>query len=42
MAKLFDNQFGTSEGLLLFFFIVFLFVVNIALIQLVINQRFDY
>ncbi len=41
-GKFVENQFHTTEGLILFFFIVFLFVGNIALIQLVINQRFDY
>jgi len=40
--RLIQNQFGTKEGIILFFFIAFFFIVNMALIQLVINQRFDY
>jgi len=42
VVKLIQNQFHTPEGLILFLFILFMFVGNIALIQLVINQRFDY
>ncbi len=42
MGKFMQNQFNTAEGLILFLFILFLFVLNMALIQLVINQRFDY
>lgn len=42
VGKLIQNQFHTTEGLILFLFILFLFVGNIALIQSVINQRFDY
>ncbi len=41
-VKLLQNQFGTAEGILLLFFIAFLFIVNIALIQLITNRSFDY
>ena len=37
-----NNQFFTSEGLLLFLSIVFLFIANIVFIQLVMNGRIDY
>jgi Flp pilus assembly protein TadB len=42
LMKFLKNQFGTREGVLLFYFIIFIFVVNIALLQLVTNRRFDY
>lgn len=42
IMKLMKNQFATREGLIFFYFILFLFVLNIALLQLVTNQRFDY
>ncbi len=42
IGKFVQNQFYTGEGLILFLTMAFLFVCNIALIQLVINQRFDY
>jgi hypothetical protein len=36
------NQFYTEQGFLLILLIVFLFLVNIALIEIINNQRFDY
>ncbi len=42
ILKFFKNQFATPEGLILFYFIVLLFIGNIALLQLVTNRRFDY
>ena len=42
ISRYIKNQLGTSEGVLMFYFILFLFVVNIALLQLVTNRRFDY
>lgn len=42
LVRFLKNQLGTREGVLLFYFILFLFIVNIALLQLVTNRRFDY
>jgi hypothetical protein len=36
------NQVGTPEGFVLLTFIVFMFLLNIALIELVMNQRLDF
>jgi len=36
------NQFYTEQGFLLILVIVFLFLVNIALIEIINNQRFDF
>ncbi|NLY70927.1 MAG: hypothetical protein GX076_04510 [Clostridiales bacterium] len=36
------NQLYTQEGFVIFILIIFFFVGNIALLSLVINQRFDY
>jgi hypothetical protein len=36
------NQFGTPEGFMLFVLIAGLFVVNLILIELVMNQKMDY
>ena len=36
-----QNQFLTQQGLLLFLSILFLFFLNIAVMELVLNQRFD-
>jgi Flp pilus assembly protein TadB len=36
------NQFGTPTGLIFFFFIVFMALSNMALIQFFTNQTFDY
>ncbi len=37
-----QNQFYTQQGFLLFLLITFLFLFNIALIEIINNQRFDY
>lgn len=42
LKLLLANQLGTPEGLLFFFFIVFMALGNTALIQLFTNQSFDY
>ena len=36
-----QNQFLTQQGLLLVLSILFLFFLNIAVMELVLNQRFD-
>lgn len=36
------NQFGTKEGLTLFLFILFLFLLNVGLLTIVIDRKFDY
>lgn len=36
------NQFYTEQGFLLVLLIVFLFLINLALIEVINNQRFDY
>ncbi|HVI42188.1 MAG TPA: hypothetical protein VM577_16165 [Anaerovoracaceae bacterium] len=41
-AKLLKNQFYTEQGFLLILLIVFLFLINLALIEMINNQRFDY
>ena len=41
-GKLLKNQFYTEEGFLLILLIVFLFLINLALIEIINNQRFDY
>ncbi len=40
--KFIQNQIGTPEGMLLLLFICFLFVLNLALIEAVNNQKLDY
>ena len=40
--KFIQNQIGTPEGMLLLLFIGFLFVLNLALIEAVNNQKMDY
>lgn len=42
VGKLLKNQFYTEEGFLLILMILFLFLVNLALIEIINNQRFDY
>ena len=41
-SKLLKNQFYTEQGFLLILLITFLFLVNLALIEIINNQRFDY
>lgn len=41
-GKLLKNQFYTEEGFLLILLILFLFLINLALIEIINNQRFDY
>jgi hypothetical protein len=41
-GKLLKNQFCTEEGFLLILLIIFLFLINLALIEIINNQRFDY
>lgn len=41
-GKFLRNQFYTEQGFLLILLIVFLFLINIALIEIINNQRFDY
>lgn len=36
------NQFFTPQGFAFFVFIVFMFLINIALLKIVENRRFDY
>ena len=36
------NQFGTKEGLVLFFLVLFLFSVNVGLLTVVMDRKFDY
>lgn len=40
--RLLKNQFCTEQGFLLILLILFLFLVNLALIEIINNQRFDY
>lgn len=40
--KLLKNQFYTEQGFLLILLICFLFLVNLVLIEVINNQRFDY
>lgn len=42
VGKLIRNQFYTEQGFLLILLIVFLFLINLALIEIINNQRFDY
>jgi Flp pilus assembly protein TadB len=42
VGKLLKNQFYTEEGFLLILLILFLFLINLALIEIINNQRFDY
>ena len=42
LKKFLLNQFYTSQGFLLFTLMVFLFLVNLALVEIIYNQRFDY
>lgn len=42
VRMLFHNQFFTSQGFAFFVFIVFMFFINIALLKIVENKRFDY
>ena len=42
MIKLLKNQFYTEQGFLLILLILFLFLINLALIEIINNQRFDY
>ena len=41
-SRFLKNQFATGEGLMLFYFIIFLFVVNLALLNLIMSQKLDY
>ena len=41
-SKLLKNQLYTEQGFLLLLLIVFLFLINLALIEIINNQRFDY
>ncbi len=40
--KFLKNQFTSGAGLMLFYFIVFLFVINMALVNLVLSRKLDY
>ncbi len=40
--KILKNQFCTEEGFLLILLILFLFLINLALIEIITNRRFDY
>lgn len=42
MGRLLKNQFQTEQGFLLILLITFLFLINLALIEIINNQRFDY
>lgn len=42
LSKVFNNQFATYQGFMLFYLMVFLFIGNMGLIQFVLNQKFDY
>jgi len=42
LEKLLKNQFYTEQGFLLILLITFLFLTNLALIEIINNQRFDY
>lgn len=41
-GRLLKNQFYTEQGFLLILLIIFLFLINLALIEIINNQRFDY
>lgn len=41
-AELVKNQFFTPQGFAFFIFIVFMFLVNVALLKILENKRFDY
>ena len=41
-GKLIRNQFYTEQGFLLILLVAFLFLINLALIEVINNQRFDY
>lgn len=41
-GKLIRNQFYTEQGFLLILLAAFLFLINLALIEIINNQRFDY
>jgi hypothetical protein len=40
--RLVRNQFATPEGILFFMVILFFFVVNLAVLELLRNQKLDY
>lgn len=42
LSQLIRNQFYTEQGFLLILLIIFLFLINLALIEMINNQRFDY
>jgi hypothetical protein len=42
MRRFLRNQFYTEQGFLLVLLIIFLFLINLALIEIINNQRFDY
>jgi hypothetical protein len=42
IARFWDNQFGTREGLIFFLLIAFLFVLNNGLLTLIVKQKYDY
>jgi Flp pilus assembly protein TadB len=42
LGKLMGNQFRTEQGFLMILLIAFLFFINLALIEIINNQRFDY
>lgn len=41
-GRLIRNQFYTEQGFLLILLVTFLFLINLALIEIINNQRFDY
>lgn len=41
-SKVMKNQFYTEQGFLMILLIMFLFLLNLALIEIISNQRFDY
>lgn len=41
-ADYLSNQFGTKEGLILFFLVFFLFFLNVGLLGIVMDRKFDY
>ena len=41
-ADYLSNQFGTKEGLILFLLIIFLFFLNVGLLAIVMDRKFDY
>lgn len=42
ITRLIRNQFYTEQGFLLILIIIFLFLINLALIEVINNQRFDF